>query len=134
MEDLLNVPEIKDEQTIEILKPEVFIEPLKEEAKPVVEDKEEPKTAPVVEEAAETRLAKARSLLADSEIEESLEHYAYLILKKKSLQEVVDDLTQASLDHPMDVSIMKTLGDAYMRLDKLEDALDAYSKAEDLLR
>ena len=128
LEDLLNVPDIKDEQTIEILKPEVFIEPVKEKPEPVK------KPEPVVEEVAEARLAKARSLLADSEIEEALQHYAYLILKKKSLQEVVVDLTQAAHDHPMDVAVMKTLGDAYMRLDKLEEALDAYSKAEDLIR
>ena len=65
---------------------------------------------------------------------EALLHYAYLILKKKSLQEVIEDLTQAAHDHPLDVTVMKTLGDAYMRLDKLEEALDAYSKAEELLR
>jgi len=128
LEDLLNVPDIKDEQTIEILKPEVFIEPVKEKPKPAK------KPEPSGEEGAEARLAKARSLLADSEIEEALQHYAYLIQKKKSLQEVVVDLTQAAHDHPLDVAVMKTLGDAYMQLDKLDEALDSYSKAENLLR
>ncbi|MCJ7716034.1 MAG: helix-hairpin-helix domain-containing protein [Anaerolineales bacterium] len=128
MDDLLNVPDITDEQTIEILKPEVIIREVKEKPKP------KPKTTPVVEEAPEKRLEKARSLLADSNIKESLEHYEYLIIKKKSIQDVIDDLIQASYDHPMDVSLMKTLGDAYMRVDKLEEALEAYSKAEDLLR
>ena len=130
LEDLLQVPEISDEQTIEILKPEVVIK----EVKGKVKTKPPKKTAPVVEEPPEKRLSKARELIADSQIEQALEHYEYLIIKKKSINEVIEDLTKASLDHPMDVALMKTLGDAYMRLDKLEEALDAYSKAEDLLR
>ena len=128
MEDLLQVPEISDEQTIEILKPEVVIREIKEKPK-------SPKvTAPVVEEPPEKRLSKARELISNSQIEQAIEHYEYLILKKKSIDEVIVDLTKASLDHPLNVSLMKTLGDAYMRLDRLEEALDAYSKAEDLLR
>jgi len=128
LDDLLKVPEITDEQTIEILKPEVIIRAVKETPKPKKE------TAPVVKVTPEKRLEKARGLLSDSNIKESLEHYEYLISKKKSIQEVIEDLIQASYDHPLDVSLMKTLGDAYMRVDKLEEALKAYSKAEDLLR
>ena len=128
LEDLLQVPEISDEQTIEILKPEVEIKKIKEKAKP------KKKTSPVVEEPPEKRLGKARELIAERQIEQALEHYEYLIIKKKSIDDVIEDLTKASIDHPMDVALMKTLGDAYMRLDKLEEALDAYSKAEDLLR
>jgi len=128
LEDLLNVPDIKDKQTIEILKPEVIIRKVKEKPKPVE------KTTPIVEEEPEKRLTRARSLLSDSKIEEALEHYEYLIIKKKSIPDVINDLIQASFDHPLDVPLMKTLGDAYMRVDKLDEALDAYSKAEDLLR
>jgi competence ComEA-like helix-hairpin-helix protein len=128
LEDLLNVPDIKDKQTIEILKPEVIIREVKEKPKPIE------KTTPVVEEEPEKRLTRARSLLSDSKIEEALEHYEYLIIKKKSISDVINDLIQASFDHPLDVPLMKTLGDAYMRVDKLDEALDAYSKAEDLLR
>ena len=128
LKDLLQVPEISDEQTIEILKPEVIIREVKEKPK-------SPKSsAPVVEEPPEKRLSKARELLSVSQIEQALEHYEYLIIKKKSIDDVIEDLTKASLDHPLDIGLMKTLGDAYMRLDRLEEALDAYSKAEDLLR
>ncbi|NOQ40137.1 MAG: hypothetical protein GQ562_07435, partial [Anaerolineales bacterium] len=107
---------------------EVIIREVKEKPKPIE------KTTPVVEEEPEKRLTRARSLLSDSKIEEALEHYEYLIIKKKSISDVINDLIQASFDHPMDVPLMKTLGDAYMRVDKLDEALDAYSKAEDLLR
>ena len=102
-----------------------------------VEETKAPKpkkeTAPVVDEPPEKRLSKARELLAESQISQALEHYEYLIIKKKSMQEVIEDLIKASAENPMEVSLMKTLGDAYMRIDKLEEALEAYSKAEDLL-
>jgi cytochrome c-type biogenesis protein CcmH/NrfG len=35
---------------------------------------------------------------------------------------------------PVDVNIWQSLGDAYMRANRLQDALDAYTKAEELLR
>jgi competence ComEA-like helix-hairpin-helix protein len=132
LDDLVNVPEIKDKQTIEILKPEVTIREEKR-AKKVTKPKSKKETAPVVDEPPEKRLNKARELLAESQIGQALEHYEYLIIKKKSIQAVIEDLIKASADHPMEVSLMKTLGDAYMRVDKLEEALEAYSKAEDLL-
>ncbi len=47
---------------------------------------------------------------------------------------MIEDLIQAAADNPVDISILKTLGDAYMRIDKLDDALAAYTKAEELLR
>jgi competence protein ComEA len=136
LDDLLNVPEIKDKQTIEILKPEVIIREVKK-AKKIKEAKEpKPKKerAPVVDEPPEKRLSKARELLAESQITQAIEHYEYLIIKKKSIQDVIEDLIKATVEHPLEVSLMKTLGDAYMRVDKLEEALEAYSKAEDLLR
>jgi len=129
LEDLQKVPEISDKQTIEILKPEVIIREVKTADPPPIKE-----TAPVVDEPPEKRLTKARALMADSQITEALEHYEYLIIKKSSIQDVIEDLIQASYDHPLNVSLMKTLGDAYMRLDKLDEALDAYSKAEDLLQ
>jgi len=129
IKDLLKVPAITDEQTIEILKPEVFIQ--------VIEDK--PKSKPVPKPAAqdasvEERFQLAEVLIAESQISEALEHYAYLIKKKKSVPQVIENLIQAAADNPVDISILKTLGDAYMRIDKLDDALAAYSKAEELLR
>ena len=127
--DLLKVPEITDEQTIEILKPEVFIQPVEEKPKP----KPAPKPAVKVTSIDE-RLQLAKASLAESQIPEALEHYSFLIKKKKSVPQVIEDLIQAAADHPVDISILKVLGDAYMRIDKLDDALKSYSKAEDLLR
>jgi len=131
LKDLLKVPEITDEQTIEILKPEVFIQ--------VIEDKPKPKPKPAPKPAAqdasvEERFQLAEALIAEAQISEALEHYAYLIKRKKSVPQVIENLIQAAADNPVDISILKTLGDAYMRINKLDDALAAYSKAEELLR
>ena len=64
----------------------------------------------------------------------ALESYARLIKKGRFLDEVIYDLRDASYRFPVDVNIWQSLGDAYMRANRLQDALDAYTKAEELLR
>ncbi|HDD61047.1 MAG TPA: hypothetical protein ENF22_00785, partial [Chloroflexi bacterium] len=129
LKDLLSVPEIVDEQTIEILKPGVFILRVDEKPKP----KPAPKLA-AQDASVEERMQLAKALISESQITEALEHYTYLIKKKKSVPQIIENLIQASADNPVDISILKTLGDAYMRIDKLDEALAAYSRAEELLR
>jgi competence ComEA-like helix-hairpin-helix protein len=134
IKDLLNVPEISDEQTIEILKPEVFIGEVEEAIPSPPEPKKTPKpkgTKPALDP--DEMLSQARSELAESNIEEAIAAYDILIKKKKSLSDVIKDLEQAAIDHPIDIGIIKTLGDAYMKDNDLEKALEAYSKAEDLI-
>ena len=48
--------------------------------------------------------------------------------------DVIRDLRDALYRYPVEVSIWQALGDAYMRANRLQDALDAYTKAEELLR
>ena len=57
-----------------------------------------------------------------------------LIKKGKLLDEIIFDLREALYRYPVEVSIHQALGDAYMRANQLQDALDAYTKAEELLR
>jgi tetratricopeptide (TPR) repeat protein len=64
----------------------------------------------------------------------AMQGYAKLIKKGKMLDEVIFDLREALYRHPVDVVIWQTLGDGYMRANRLQDALDAYTKAEELLR
>jgi competence ComEA-like helix-hairpin-helix protein len=166
LKDLLNVPEIQDDQTIEILKPEIIIHAVEpapdqipagkstrekavqpgEEPTAVGEEKPEqpdisaqPEAEPAPEAPAEEKpveesLSRARQLMKDGEVERALNEYEALIENGDQLDEVITDLKQASLDHPVNVLVMKTLGDAYMQQDQLQEALDAYSKAEELLR
>ena len=97
----------------------------------VIEDKPKRKPAPkpaAQDTSVEERFQLAKVLIAESHILEALEHYTYLIKKKKSVPQVIENLIQAAADNPVDISILKTLGDAYMRINKLDDAVGAIPK------
>ncbi len=79
-------------------------------------------------------LGSARNELSRSNIPGALEAYGKLIKKGRFLDEVIFDLREALYRYPVEVSIWQSLGDAYMRANRLQDALDAYTKAEELLR
>ena len=79
-------------------------------------------------------LGQARNELSGSNLSGALDNYARLIKKGRFLDEVIYDLRDALYRFPVDVNIWQSLGDAYMRANRLQDALDAYTKAEELLR
>jgi tetratricopeptide (TPR) repeat protein len=80
-------------------------------------------------------LGQARNELSGSNVPGALENYTRLIKKGRFLDEVIFDLRDAlNYRFPVNVDIWETLGDAYMRANRLQDALDAYTKAEELLR
>ena len=79
-------------------------------------------------------LGQARNELSGSNVSGALENYSRLIKKGRFLDEVIFDLRDATYRFPVDVDIWQSLGDAYMRANRLQDALDAYTKAEELLR
>ena len=78
-------------------------------------------------------LGQARNELSRSNIPGALENYGRLIKKGRFLEDVIYDLREALYRYPVEVSIWQSLGDAYMRANRLQDALDAYTKAEELL-
>ncbi|HNT26476.1 MAG TPA: helix-hairpin-helix domain-containing protein, partial [Anaerolineales bacterium] len=82
----------------------------------------------------EDALIQARQALSDGNANQASQHYAHLIRAGVNVDKVIADLQEALYRHPVDVNIWQTLGDAYMRTDKLDEALEAYTKAEDLLR
>jgi tetratricopeptide (TPR) repeat protein/uncharacterized protein Smg (DUF494 family) len=84
--------------------------------------------------AAEPTLVLARNELSRSNIPGALQSYEKLIKKGRFLEDVIFDLREALYRYPVEVSIWQALGDAYMRANRLQDALDAYTKAEELLR
>ncbi|MGB8212154.1 MAG: tetratricopeptide repeat protein [Anaerolineales bacterium] len=79
-------------------------------------------------------LSSAQTVLDQNSLEEAMKRYAKLIKKGRLLDEIIHDLREAIYRYPVDVIIWQTLGDAYMRANRLQDALDAYTKAEELLR
>jgi tetratricopeptide (TPR) repeat protein len=76
----------------------------------------------------------AKEELNRGDIPTAVNHYTKLIKKGKHLDEAIRDLRESLYRYPVEVSIWQTLGDAYMRANRLQDALDAYNKAEELLR
>ena len=79
-------------------------------------------------------LTGAQMELTRGNIPGAMDSYGKLIKKGKLLDEIIFDLREALYRYPVEVSIMQTLGDAYMRANRLQDALDSYTKAEELLR
>lgn len=79
-------------------------------------------------------LAFARDAMSHGKIPDALQAYGTLIRKGKLLEDITFDLKEALYRFPVEVSIWQALGDAYMRANRLQDALDAYTKAEELLR
>jgi cytochrome c-type biogenesis protein CcmH/NrfG len=79
-------------------------------------------------------LTAGQAALDRNQLQESMQTYAKLIKKGRLLEEVIHDLREATYRFPVDVIVWQTLGDAYMRANHLQEALDAYNKAEELLR
>jgi len=74
-----------------------------------------------------------RTRLLSGEIDLALEEYASLIENGEQLDIIIDDLQEASYRHPVNANILQTLGDAYAKADRIKEALNAYTKAEELL-
>ena len=82
----------------------------------------------------EARLFEGRSLLVEGKITEAVGSYSGLIQDGSYLTEVIQDLQEAVFSHPVEIDLWQLLGDAYMQNEQLQDALDAYTRAEQLLR
>jgi len=91
--------------------------------------KPQPETVNVV-----VALNQAKGELDRGDIPAALAHYGKLIKKGKHLEETIRDLTESIYRYPVEVGIWQTLGDAYMRANRLKEALEAYNKAEELIR
>ncbi|MDP2995810.1 MAG: hypothetical protein Q8N46_11895 [Anaerolineales bacterium] len=79
-------------------------------------------------------LVAAQAALDANQLNEAMQAYAKLIKKNRLLDEVIHDLREAIYRFPVDIIVWQTLGDASMRANRLQDALDAYTKAEELIR
>ncbi len=104
--------------------------PSSESSRPVAARRQTGMLTPVVDPS----LWAAQSEMNRGDIPAALEHFGKLIKKGKWLEEIVRDLRDALYRYPVEVTIWQTLGDAYMRENRLQEALDAYTKAEELLR
>ncbi len=76
----------------------------------------------------------AQTALQSHNLEKALQAYNQLIKEGQYLEETIHDLRDALYHYPIDITIWQTLGDAYLRSNRLQEALEAYTKAEELLR
>ena len=77
----------------------------------------------------EARLTLARAMWQAGRYEESLEAYSRLLRANKLVDEVLADLEGYAEERPSDAGLLRVLGDAYMRADRLTEALEAYREA-----
>jgi competence ComEA-like helix-hairpin-helix protein len=103
---------------------------------PAPEEAPAPDTGPITWQDVDAgpELAAARQAIEQGEVSQALERYASLINAGQSLEEVTQDLEDASRHHPEEMGIWQHLGDAYLRANDVQKALEAYVRAEELLR
>ncbi len=79
-------------------------------------------------------IQEAREALRKNDLERALSLYRKVMRKKRYLDVVIEDLYQAQYEHPMSVELLILLGDACARAGRLQEAMDTYWKAEQLVR
>lgn len=79
-------------------------------------------------------LTKARNAINQGLPTQAVEFYTGLIKQNYQLDEIIKDLQDAVYHFPIDVGMWVMLGDAYFRSEELQEALNAYTKAEELVR
>ena len=102
-----------------------------EEPMPEVEEAPEPEPPTGYREpltAAEILLQSARSALAAGDAGRALSDYQKLIDRKQDLDTVIQDLQSAVGKYPNLAKMWQALGDAYMKADRLPDAIKAYQR------
>lgn len=146
------------EQPVELPQPEIP-QPIQTEAEPapmaeevqaeavetIAEIPQEPEPLEAVQESqpvqaeaqpdpAEAVLSGARTALNLGDSSQALGLYSRLINQNYRLDEIIKDLKDALYRYPVDVDMWVTLGDAHSHTEDLQEALNAYTKAEELAR
>lgn len=73
-------------------------------------------------------LQTARQALSAGDAGHAISEYKKLIERKQELDTVISDLENALQRYPNLPTMWQTLGDAYMKVDRLSDAIEAYQK------
>jgi tetratricopeptide (TPR) repeat protein len=135
------VPGLESEPIVET-KPGIELEPSVEEVRisdrPLIQFSRSTGTgmlSNIPEQDKDADILKTAQLELDAnKCDDAMHTYSALIKKGRLLDEVIHDLREALYRFPVDIIVWQTLGDASMRANRLQDALDAYTKAEELLR
>ena len=130
VEDLLKVPGFT-QPALDEIKDYLFIE-AHEAAVPAFVVETRPATGQ--EALAPAELTEARSALALGDLDKAVASYTMLVRSNSTLDEVILDLEEFIGLYPGHIAVWQCLGDAYLRADQIKKALDAYVRAEKLLR
>ena len=76
----------------------------------------------------EDKLVEARHALAVGDYRRAASEYAVVIKRKFQLDEVTSELEVALNRNPKAAPLWQALGDAYMKSDRLPDAISAYER------
>jgi competence protein ComEA len=79
-------------------------------------------------------LAQAWQNVVNGNTPAAVEQYTHFIREKQELDEIIAEINEALQLYPLDPLLYQTLGDAYLRADRLPEAMDAYNHAEDLIK
>jgi hypothetical protein len=88
----------------------------------------------MVSEVDKAALVDARNAINQGQSSQAVGFYTGLIKHNYHLDEIIKDLQDALYRFPVDVDMWVALGDAHYRSDDLQEALNAYTKAEELIR
>lgn len=78
--------------------------------------------------------AQAQLALRNGDFSQAMNIFTQMINAGARLDDIIADLRIALAEHPNEVILWQALGDACIRNNRIQDALDAYTKAEELLR
>ena len=111
------------------------VEPLEAEQPADLETSKAEPEEPILEEAPTPEIEKkddllerSRHALASGDTQAAAEMYGDLVKRKDSLESVIEDLRIAVDRTPENADLWQVLGDAYMRDDQTDEAIDAYRK------
>ena len=89
----------------------------------------------MVEEASQADLlAQADQALKDGDLNSTLERIHEAAADEEDLSKVIDFINQALYLHPVEPELWLALGDVYAKDRHIQEAIDAYTKAEELIR
>jgi len=128
VEDLQDVPGF-DPATLEVIRDHLYVTIVPET--PIAE---EPTPLFVPSEDIPSELTEVHTLLMDDNLEEALDKYALLINAEQHIPRLVEDLQDITERYPESLNAWQYLGDAYLRINQVQEALKSYIKAEELLR
>jgi hypothetical protein len=143
-EEIAEIEDQKFELTTDSSLPEdQIIEPTANEQESLIDEQE---IIPQLEEKVEDtqpvkvndnrleELETANKFLDSGNIEQAINLFDPLIRDCFELDTIIENIQNALNHHyPIDINLWQALGDAYLKNNQLQNALDAYSKAEDLL-